>query len=112
MRQGRVLTDIEQSEHIPLAARLAAGSTYELLQAAAETAPEHRALCCIPPARQANRPVSLTYRVLLGKLHQTANLLADLLIGPQDVIALLLPDLLETHLLLWGPRIAQRDASL
>ncbi len=43
MRQGRVLTDIEQSEQIPLAARLAARSTYELLQAAAETAPEHRA---------------------------------------------------------------------
>jgi hypothetical protein len=36
MRPGRVLTDIEQSEHLPLATRLAARSTYELLQAAAE----------------------------------------------------------------------------
>jgi fatty-acyl-CoA synthase len=106
MRQGCVLTDIEQSEHIPLAARLAARSTYELLQAAAETAPEHRALCCVPPARQANQPVSLTYRAFLAKVHQTANLLVDLLIGPQDVIALLLPDLLETHLLLWGGQAA------
>jgi fatty-acyl-CoA synthase len=43
---------------------------------------------------------------LLGKLRQTANLLADLLIGAQDVIALLLPDLLETHLLLWGGQAA------
>src|SRR6266851_4226840 len=60
----------------------------------------------VPPARQGNRPVSLTSRVLLGKLHQTANLLADLLIGPQDVIALLLPDLLETHLLFWGGQAA------
>lgn len=102
MRPGRVLTDIEQSEQLPLAARLAARSTYELLRAAAETAPEQMALCCASAARQANQPVSLTYRVLLGKLHQTANLLADLLIGAQDVIALLLPDMLETHLLVWG----------
>jgi fatty-acyl-CoA synthase len=106
MRPGRVLTDIEQSEHIPLATRLAARSTYELLQAEAETAPEQTALCCVPTARQANQPVSLPYRVLLGKLHQSANLLADLGIGTQDVIALLQPDLLETHLLLWGGQAA------
>jgi fatty-acyl-CoA synthase len=43
---------------------------------------------------------------LLGKVHQTANLLADLGIGTQDVIALLLPDMLETHLLLWGGQAA------
>jgi len=106
MIPGRVLADIEQSEHIPLATRLAARSTYELLQAAAETAPEQTALCCVPTARRANQPVSLSYRVLLGKLHQTANLLADLGIGTQDVIALLLPDMLETHLLLWGGQTA------
>jgi fatty-acyl-CoA synthase len=102
MRPGRVLTDIEQSEQIPLAARLAARSTYELLRAAAEMAPEQLALCCVPPARPSHQPVSLTYRVLLGKLHQSANLLVDLGVGARDVIALLLPDLLETHLLLWG----------
>jgi hypothetical protein len=43
MRPGRVLTDIERSEHLPLAARLAARSTYELLRAVAEKAPERRA---------------------------------------------------------------------
>src|SRR5713101_2385022 len=106
MRPGRVLTDIEQSERLPLAARLAARSTYELLRAAAERTPEHRALCCVPRARPATQPVSLTYRALLGKVHQTTNLLADLGIGTQDVIALLLPDLLETHLLFWGGQAA------
>jgi len=106
MRPGRTLTDIEQSERLLLATRLAARSTYELLRAAAEKTPEHRALGCASAARQANQPVSLTYRVLLGKVHQTANLLADLLIGTQDVIALLLPDMLETHLLLWGGQAA------
>ena len=60
----------------------------------------------VPTARPFQQPVSLTYRVLLGKLHQTVNLRADLLSGTQDVIALLLPDLLETHLLLWGGQAA------
>jgi fatty-acyl-CoA synthase len=60
----------------------------------------------VSSARPSHQPVSLTYGVLLGKLHQSANLLADLLIGTQDVIALLLPDLLETHLLLWGGQAA------
>ncbi len=39
-------------------------------------------------------------------MHQTANLLADLGMGPQDVMALLLPDLLETQVLLWGGQAA------
>jgi hypothetical protein len=57
MRPGRFLTDIEQREQIPLAARLAARSTYELLRAAAEMAPEqlahssHSTSQTIPPAR-------------------------------------------------------------
>jgi hypothetical protein len=43
MRPGRILADTEQSKHLPLAPRFAARSTYELLQAAAETTPEQMA---------------------------------------------------------------------
>jgi fatty-acyl-CoA synthase len=39
-------------------------------------------------------------------VHQTANLLADLGMGPQDAMALLLPDLLEKELLFWGGQAA------
>jgi fatty-acyl-CoA synthase len=47
-----------------------------------------------------------TARVFLRKVHQSANLLADLGIGPSDVGDLLLPDLLEKELLLLGGQAA------
>jgi fatty-acyl-CoA synthase len=48
----------------------------------------------------------LTAQVFLGKVHQTANLLADVGVGSQDVMALLLPDLLEKEMLLWAGQAA------
>jgi fatty-acyl-CoA synthase len=42
----------------------------------------------------------------LWKVHQATNLLADLGMGSQDVMAVLLPDLLEKEVLLWGGQAA------
>ncbi len=96
----RTIQDIEQLEHVPLATRLAADSTYELLRETALRKPD--ALCSLPAKYPFSSDRSITARNFLGKLHQTANLLADLGIGPQDMLALLLPDLFETHLIFWG----------
>ncbi len=96
----RTIQDIGRLEHIPLATRLAAGSTYELLRETALRKPN--ALCSLSAACPSSPDGMITAQNFLGKLHQTANLLADLGIGPQDIFALLLPDLFETHLLLWG----------
>lgn len=96
------LQDIERLERVPLAIRLSVRSTYALLREAALRSPEQPALCFVPAGDPPQPDKTLTTRAFLEKLHQTANLLADLGIGPQDVIALLLPDLFETHLLLWG----------
>ncbi len=102
----RTLEDIERLERVPLAQRLAVGSTYELLQKTVASSPEQPAHC-FPSLGDLPQPgEALTARAFLGKVHQTANLLADLGMGPQDVIALLLPDLLEKELLLWGGQAA------
>ncbi len=102
----RTLQDIERLERVPLARRLAVGSTYELLHKAVMSSSEQPA-CCILPLGDPSQPgEALTARAFLGKVHQTANLLADLGMGPQDVMALLLPDLLEKGLLLWGGQAA------
>jgi fatty-acyl-CoA synthase len=98
--------DIEHLERVPLAKRLAAGSTYELLHKAVTSSPEQPARCFLPLGDQPQPGGALTARAFLGKVHQTANLLADLGIGPQNVMALLLPDLLEKELLLWGGQAA------
>ena len=104
--QRRTLEDIERLERVPLAKRLAVGSTYELLHKAVMSNPEQPA-CCILPLGDPSQPgEALTARAFLGKVHQTANLLADLGMGPQDAMALLLPNLLEKELLLWGGQAA------
>src|SRR5260370_34615601 len=100
------LEDIERLERVPLARRLAVGSTYALLQKALVSSPEQPARCFLPLGDPSQLGEALTARAFLGKVHQTANLLADLGMGPPDVMALLLPDLLETQLLLWGGQAA------
>ncbi len=96
------LKDIERLERVPLARRLAVGSTYAALQKALASNPEQPAHCFLPLGDPSQPGEVLTARAFLGQVHQTANLLADLGMGPADVMALLLPDLLEKELLLWG----------
>src|SRR5712692_2883247 len=102
----RTLKDIERLERVPLVRRLAVGSTYALLQKALASSPEQPARCFLPLGGPSQPGEALTARAFLGKVHQAANLLADLGMGPPDVMALLLPDLLEKELLLWGGQAA------
>ncbi len=102
----RTLEDIERLERVPLAKRLVVGSTYALLQKAVASSPEQPAHCFLPLGGQPQPGEALTAHAFLGKVHQSANLLADLGMGPQDAMALLLPDLLETQVLLWGGQAA------
>src|SRR5260221_10525947 len=102
----RTIQDLEAIEHVPLAARLTIHSTYELIREAATKDPERTAITLLSGRNRSDRPVRLSYRALINNIHQTANLLADLGIEPENVIALLLPDLPETHLLLWGGQAA------
>src|SRR5260370_5093460 len=79
---------------------------YALLYKALASSPEQPAHCFLPLGDPSQLGEALTARAFLGQVHQTANLLADLGMGPPDVMALLLPDLLETQLLLWGGQAA------
>ena len=102
----RTLEDIEQLERVPLARRLSVGSTYALLQKALARRPE-QPVCCFAPLGDQSQPCeALTARAFLEKVHQTANLLADLGMRSQDAMALLLPDLLESQVLFWGGQAA------
>jgi len=102
----RTLEDIEQFERVPLAKRLSVGSTYVLLHKAVASRLLWPTRCFAPLGDQSQPGEAFTARAFLEKVHQTANLLADLGMGTQDVIALLLPDLLETQVLLWGGQAA------
>lgn len=106
MTNIRTLADIGELEAVPLSARHWPTSTFDLLRRGAERWPDQPALTIIedPRAFQASR--SVTFEELLRGVTSMANLLGELGVGPTEVTAYLLPNLLETHIALWGAEAA------
>jgi len=82
------------------------GSTYDLLRAAAERFGDAPALSFFLETANHRRPQTLSYRGLLAQVTGAANLFHAVGVGSTDVIALVLPNLVETHLCLWGGEAA------
>ena len=102
----RSLQDVQRLEAGPLAEALPVQSTYEIFVNSARAFGDKPALTFLPTADPAQVPVRWTYHQLLAGIHQTANLLHHLGVGPQDAVAVLLPGCLEYHLALWGGEAA------
>ena len=102
----RSLQDVQRLEAGPLAEALPVQSTYEIFVNSARAFGDKPALTFLPTADPAQDPVRWTYHQLLAGIHQTANLLHHLGVGPQDAVAVLLPGCLEYHLALWGGEAA------
>jgi fatty-acyl-CoA synthase len=81
-------------------------STYALLQSAAERFGDAPALTFIPDASRVRETHSWSFREVLAKVTQTANLFHSIGVGPHDVVAYVLPNLPETHFTLWGAEAA------
>jgi fatty-acyl-CoA synthase len=81
-------------------------STYALLQGAAERFGDATALTFIPDASNVRQNRSWSYRELLAKVTQAANLFQSVGVGRDDVVAYALPNLPETHFTLWGAEAA------
>ena len=64
------------------------------------------ALTFLRTADPADEPMRWSYAELLAGIHQTANLLHALGVGPDDAVGVLLPGCLEYHLALWGGEAA------
>lgn len=96
------LADIEAFERVPLEQRALPHSTYAMIRQTALADPGQAALYYFADADTYDVSVCITYEQLLGRIHQTANLLWHLGIGPHDVISLLLPNIPQAHFLLWG----------
>ncbi|WP_321396482.1 acyl-CoA synthetase [Emcibacter sp.] len=105
--QIATLDDVQKIEKVPLRERLAgAGTSYAVFRQAAEKAPERTALIFLETADNEVSPVHISYAGLFSRINQTANLLYDLGIGPDDVVTSLLPNLPQTHFILWGGEAA------
>ncbi len=98
--------DIEAFEATPLAERNLPNSTYAAISRTAKKYPNHTALTFFLQGTAYEQSVSFSYQTLVGKLTQTANMLHDLGVGPQDTVSYILPNLPQTYFTLYGGELA------
>ena len=100
------LADVENFEKIPIEQRFPYLNTYDILKHGAAINPEATALSFFLSGENYANPSQVIYRDLLAQITRTANLFHDLGVGPRDVITYLLPNLPQTHYILWGGEAA------
>ncbi|OUL99732.1 acyl-CoA synthetase [Variovorax sp. JS1663] len=98
----RGIEDVRRLEQTPLAEALTVRSTYEIFRNSAAAFGDKTALTFLRTGDPADEPILWTYSQLLAGIHQTANLLHTLGVGPDDAVAILLPGCLDNQLALWG----------
>ncbi len=102
------LADIEALEAQPYESVVLARSTYELIALAAARHPTREALRFLPDGDLATAPVRISYTHLMGNINRAARLFRSLGVGPDDAVAILAPNMPETHYALWGAQAAGR----
>ncbi|MFC1880169.1 acyl-CoA synthetase [Thermodesulfobacteriota bacterium] len=102
----RNISDIEAFEKTAIEERLDAFNTYDLIKNGAAINPDATAISFFLGGDSYDQPMQVTYRDLMANITRTANLFHDLGIGPNDVISYLLPNLPQTHYVLWGGEAA------
>ncbi|RZL94661.1 MAG: acyl-CoA synthetase [Variovorax sp.] len=96
------IEDIRRLEQTPFSEALTVRSTYEIFRNSAAAFGDKTALTFLRSGDPADEPIRWSYAELLAGIHQTANLLHRLGVGPEDAVAILLPGCLDYHLALWG----------
>ncbi|RQR27782.1 acyl-CoA synthetase [Burkholderia sp. Bp9143] len=81
-------------------------STYEMIRQGAAIDPSAPALSFFLRTVDHRKPLRWTYAELLRDITRTANLFARLDIDRQSVVAYVLPNLPETHFVIWGGEAA------
>jgi fatty-acyl-CoA synthase len=108
----RTAADVSAQNSIALASRYTERSTYELLQASAAAFADQPALTFLMRGTPDEEPIVYSYRALLARITQAANAFSRLGLGPSDVVAYLLPNLPQTHFVIWGGETAGRVAAI
>ena len=100
------MRDIHAIEETPLSEFMEVQTTYELIRRAASQFSKEPALSFLLNGKSGDPAFTLSYAELLQGITQTANFLHRLNVGPKDVVSILLPNMIETHLCLWGAEAA------
>ena len=102
------LADVQRLEQLPYEQAIPARTTYGLIAAAAARHAGRTAFSYLPSGDTAAPPVRVSYAQLLANIHRAANLFRSLGVGPDDAVAILAPNIPETHYALWGAQVAGR----
>lgn len=98
--------DILAIEQVPLSERGLPTNTYAALQRCAAKNADAPALRFVLDAKHFQRTHDWNYAELFADITRAANAFHELGIGPDDVVAFLLPNLPETHFTIWGGEAA------
>lgn len=100
------LSDIVEIERTPLLERLPSTDIYEALHLSAQRHADAIALRFLPDAELDTLPLEITYRDLMYRIHQAANLFHALGVTRERPVSYLLSNLPETHYAIWGGEVA------
>lgn len=99
--------DVREIERVPIADRLAAHTTFELLERSAARWPDRPAYRYLhEPALASGTASTLSYAQLLGRTISTANFLRSVGVGRRDAVAILMPGGEWSHEVLLGAQTA------
>lgn len=102
------LADVQRLEQQPYEQAVPQRTTYGLIAAAAARHTDRTAFTYLTSADTAAPPVRVSYAQLLANIHRAANLFRSLGVAPDDAVAILAPNIPETHYALWGAQVAGR----
>lgn len=81
-------------------------STYALIERSTQTFPDAPALSFFLRTEDHDNPVRWTYTKLLRDITRSANMLRQLGVQRDEVVALILPNLPQAHIVMWGAQTA------
>jgi len=100
------LAEVEEFEKTPYRQRIAATNVYDLLKQTAEKHANKPAIHYLPKGTADDEAITYTYRQLIQRITQSANMFRALGVGPNDVVSLVMPIMPETFFCMWGAEAA------
>lgn len=100
------LRDVEALEQVPLQDRDLPPNTYELLRRSALQYGPSTALSFLLQGSAAEEPLKVSYAGLFARVTQAANAFHRLGVRPGTAVSFLLPNLPQTHYVIWGGEAA------
>jgi len=100
------LADVRRIEEMPLTSQYSLRSTLDIFRQAGLAYGKRPALNFLLGGTIDENPVTIDYAALLARIYQTANALNALGMKTDEVVAYVLPNLPQTHYVIWGGEAA------